>query len=115
MGTQKFSAGTEIIINKVHYILSTKFNNDTWEIKDLKTQRHHEYTVEKLLELYASEELKFVSSTLDNTYKNITNINEKYIDISKPKWDKAKIKRSYVIACLSYPNTKTILMKNIRV
>ena len=111
MGTSAFQQGTKIYFENKYYVLLRKVTDEIWQLEDCSNKRICEYTDNQLRNFYSTGQLTFVN------FKSMCgqlNDNQNYLHITDEQFEQAKIRRSYVIATLSTPNTLEKLTPVIR-
>lgn len=104
MSTSAFQSGVRFIIDKTTYELTRKIENEIWQAEELKTKRVHEFSIQSLLELYASEQLKF--TTIEST-PNVTP--QFHVHYSLQEWEIAKLRRIYVLKIIDLPSNRELV------
>ena len=104
MSTSAFQSGVRFTINKTTYELTRKIENEIWQAEELKTKRVHEFSIQSLLELYASEQLKFTA--IEST-PNVTP--QFHVHYSQQQWEIAKLRRIYVLKIIDLPSNRELV------
>jgi hypothetical protein len=92
--------------DKLHLI--RKFDGDIWQVECEKTKRIKEFSEGEILSLMVNEQLKLYQRYPD-TKKGIS-AKKILLSTCDLGFEKAVMRRDYVIATLHLPNTKSILL-----
>jgi len=111
MGASGFSAGVHFVLEGKEHALIRKIDGDVWQAEERRTKRIVEFTDLHLRELYLDGRLKFVSS---QSAPATTIGKPGLVDYSAEKWDKAKVRRAYVMAVIDLPNYRPRLIPIIQ-
>ena len=101
MGTSSLKTGAIIELDGRTHTLLAKIDKETWQLSDLRTRRIKELTDAELRKAYSSGLLRFETTTqipLANDQRKTR------LDFSEEQWEKAKIRRAYVMAVLDMPS-----------
>jgi putative transposase len=101
MGTSSLKAGAIIEIDGRTHTLLAKIDKETWQLSDLRTRRIKELTDAELRKAYSSGLLRFETATQIQLANDQRKTRE---DFSDAQWEKAKIRRTYVMAVLDMPS-----------
>jgi len=111
MGTSGFSAGVHFVLEGKAHALIRKIDGEVWQAEERGTKRIVEFTDLHLRELYLDGRLKFASS---QSASASTIGKPGLVDYSAEKWDKAKVRRAYVMAAIDLPNYRPRLIPIIQ-
>ncbi|ENO77619.1 Mu transposase C-terminal domain-containing protein [Thauera sp. 63] len=109
MSTVAFRAGTVFDIDGKRYTLLRLVEDHIWQAEESRTKRIQELTEEKLRQLYVQGQLRFTTHH-DAAPGAHSNAVPTY---SPEQWEQAKVRRAYVMATLSLPNTRHALLPAI--
>lgn len=112
MSASAFAPGTCFDVDGKAYCLIRQLENDIWQAEDLRTKRIVEFPVAQLQSSYVNGALIFAAT--DITRKQDPKHGEVLIDYPAEQWEEAKIRRTYVVAVLELPNTRTLMLPVIR-
>jgi putative transposase len=102
MTTGTFSAGTVVEIDGRRHVLIRKIDADSWQLEDERTKRITELTVRDLHIAYAQRKLRFAEWVPGNSRSELAPV---AADYPPEQWERAKIRRAYVMAIIDLPNT----------
>lgn len=107
MGTSALKQGTRVQINDATYVLLRKFEDESWQLEDIRSKRIVEFSSNQLHSHYIHGDLKFVSDS-DNAFnRNLSGLKQKTISaLSTEQLDAAKIRRIYALAIQNLPSSE---------
>jgi len=103
MSTSCFAKGAVVEIDGRPHELIGKLDGTTWQLCELRTKRVTELTDEALRKAYAHGSLKFA---IKEPLQATTRQTPARVDFSQEQWEKAKVRRAYVMAVLDLPGHK---------
>lgn len=108
MGRATFTPGTTLNIDGSKLCIRRKVLNDVWQLEDTRTARIVELDERTILEKFAEGSL-----TVEGTGA-ITNCGPANLNLTGPKFERAKEKLAYVLAVLDLPNTRGLFEPAIK-
>lgn len=115
MATSAFQAGTIVEIDNRQYTLLRKIAHTTWQLEELRTKRISEHQDSELRQLYVEGRLNFTSRGVSGRSKEThSDLGVIHIELSPDEWELAKVRRAYVQAVISLPNSKPLLKEAIQ-
>ncbi len=107
MGASSIRAGVHVAINGENHKLLRKLDDCTWQLENAKSLRIKELQTKTLRQLYEEGSLVFASSDFSIA---ASGSGQKISNISDHQWARAKVKRAYVVAVLSFPSTANAIV-----
>lgn len=119
MGVASFEKNAIVLIDKVPHTLRRKVDNEYWQLEEERTGRIHEYKIHELQKLYWRGSLTFASdpslSSRDAAYQERLLRSIVYMLQHAGKvWERAKMRRDYVLAVKDLPSTKGVIKVEIQ-
>jgi putative transposase len=117
MALAGFIQGALIEMGGRRMALKREVGEAIWQIEDCRSGRIHEYPLDELRRQYVGGELIFVNDSnkvLPAVEQRPNRVIEVRANISPVLWEKAKIRRHYVMAVIDLPATKNLLVPAIR-
>ena len=102
MSTSTFSAGTAVDIDGRRHVLLRKIDADLWQLEDERSKRITEIAESDLQNSYVQGKLRF---SADDRNDSPASPKPRPADFLPELWDRAKIRRAYVVAIMDLPNT----------
>lgn len=107
MSLSCFAKGAVVEIQGRPHELIGKLDATTWQLSELRTKRVTELTDEALRKAYASGSLRFV-------LQDVVQLNARQMpargDFSEEQWEKAKLRRAYVMAVVELPSHRPTIL-----
>lgn len=106
MSTSAFEKGAIVEIDGRAHQLLRKLEGDLWQVEDSRTKRIIELTEREIHKSYVAGTLRFASTaaTPSGGFKK-----RSLVDYSSERWERAKVRRAYVMAVLDVPNNRVHL------
>jgi putative transposase len=107
MSTSGFSQGAIFEIDGRAHQLLRKVEGDLWQAEESRTKRIVDFRDRQLRELYVEGKLRF---DVKRTGTVATAGKQPVLDYSPEQWERAKIRRAYVLAILDLPSYRPRLI-----
>lgn len=117
MALAGFVQGALMEIGGRRMALKREVADDLWQIEDCRTGRIHEFSLDELRGKYAAGELVFVNNTaksLPAVQNRPDRVVELRANVPPALWERAKVRRHFVLAVLDLPITENLLIPAIR-
>ncbi len=111
MSTSAFKQGVVVEIEGRSYQLIRQIESDLWQAEECRTKRIEEITGQQLRSFYVEGKLKFPST---GAAGHVASKGARVVSYSAEQWDRAKIRRTYVMATLDLPSTSARLIPTIQ-
>lgn len=102
MSTATFSAGSVVEIDNHRHVLLRKLDAELWQLEDERNRRITEIAECDLQSAYVQGKLRFCE---DGRKHSPSAPNPRPPDYPPEQWERAKIRRAYVMAIIDMPNT----------
>lgn len=102
MSTSTFSAGTVVEIEGRRHVLLRKIDPDLWQLEDERSKRITEHAESHLHSAYVQGKLRFSADDRDHSRAAPK---PRPADFPPELWERAKVRRAYVMAVMDLPNT----------
>jgi putative transposase len=112
VGTASFEQGAAIEIDGRPHLLLRKVAQDLWQVEESRSKRIMEFTDDQLRSLYLRGNLRFPSRHV--ALSKTTNARSPAVDHSPEQWERAKVRRAYVMAILEIPSDRRHIIPVIR-
>ena len=106
MSTSAFEQGAVIEIDGREHQLVRKIEADVWQVEDSRTKRILESTELELRKSYVEGKLRFASKSKPAASESKR---KPLVDYSPEQWEKAKVRRAYVVATLGLASNRVLL------
>jgi putative transposase len=109
MSKSAFQQGAIFETEGKTFQLIRKFEGNLWQAEESRTKRMVEFTVHQLRSFYAEDKLRFFSDEVARVARDRPRIT----DFKAEQWEEAKVRRAYVKAILTLPNTRSRIIPAI--
>jgi putative transposase len=106
MSTSAFEKGAIVEIDGRAHQLLRKLEGDLWQVEDSRTKRIVELTERELHKSYVAGKLRFAQTAASSS---VEPKKKPLVDYGPERWERAKVRRAYVVAVLDVPNNRTYL------
>lgn len=119
MGVAYFEKNATVLIDKVPHTLKRKVDGEFWQAEDERTGRIREYRISELQKLYSLGSLVFAhdpsfspreAAYQEKLQRSIVGM----LEHAGKAWERAKMRRAYVLAVKDLPSTEQIMEVEIR-
>ena len=109
MSTNSFKAHVPVLVDGTAMTLMRKVDAKTWQLEEQLTRRIHTYTIKELHDFYVNGSLIFQESTSFKSADSTQNEDRYLASVPPELFEKAKMRRAYVMAVEGIPLTRACM------